>query len=419
MDIMCKKIAIIGNGGAAAECIKALRDNGYNGEIHLLTDSRWPICNPMLTTYYIAGKIGFENLFPYGKDEFYQQNGVEPHIGSPVILLDTEKRLVANRAGFELRYDQCLIASGASPLLPSITGMDSQNIYVLRNVEDAIRLKEALDKKPRKVVIIGASLIGIKLVELFYQAGIEICLADIARNIFTLNAHQECAGIIEDRLMQMGIILRFGAGIRKIEDTPGGIKAYFTEDSETEEADLAVMCTGIRPNIGFINHRQIEVDRGVLVDERMQANITGLYAAGDVSQGKNLLTGRPQIFGLWSSACQQGRTAGRNMAGNLDLFSGTVPHNITHFLGIDFVGIGDVCEYDKMEKRYDGKKFIQIFWRNGLLTGANLVDTINEAGIIKNALIKGLVQTKPTHCNLSSSIPDILMQQILAEAGKG
>jgi hypothetical protein len=80
---------IVGNGCAGAECIKALRESGYRGEIRLLTDSRYPVSNPMLTTYYVSGKIGFDALFPYGRgQEFCLKYGVEAYAESPVGVLD-------------------------------------------------------------------------------------------------------------------------------------------------------------------------------------------------------------------------------------------------------------------------------------------------------------------------------------------
>ena len=339
-----KSMVIVGNGCAGAECIKALRESGYKEKIHLLTDSRWPVSNPMLTTYYVAGKIGFEGLFPYGaSQEFYLKYGVDVYPESPVVALDAEQKVVYAKSGLELKYDKCLIATGATPVLPPIEGIGSDRIYTMRTVEDAIRLKEAMVKMPKKALVIGASMVGIKVMELFYKAGVEVCLADLAQHIFPLSAHPECARIIEERLVQKGIKLRFGAGIEKVEETACGVRAYFKDSAESEEADLLVMCIGVKANTGFIDRKQVAVDRGILVDGYMRTSMPGLYAAGDVAQGKNLLSGESEMIGLWNNARYQGRTAGRNMAGENEFFPGNIPHNITHFMGMDFVGIGE-CE---------------------------------------------------------------------------
>jgi 3-phenylpropionate/trans-cinnamate dioxygenase ferredoxin reductase subunit len=409
-------MVIVGNGCAGAECVKALRESGYKEKIHLFTDNRWPVSNPMLTIYYIAGKIGFDGLFPYG--EFYSKYGVDVYAGSPVVALDAEQKVVYAKSGLELKYDKCLIATGATPILPPVEGLGSDRIYTMRTVEDALRLKEAMAKKPKKALVIGASMVGIKLVDLFYNAGMEVCLADLAQHVFPLTAHPECAQIIEKNLRQKGIKLRLGAGIERAEETTRGVKAYFNNSTESEEAELVVMCIGVKPNTSFVDGKQVALDKGILVDEHMRTNMPGLYAAGDVAQGKNLLSGRSEIIGLWNNARYQGRTAGRNMAGGNEFFSGNIPHYTTHFMGMNFVGIGDVNGYDRMDKKYDGKRFIQLFWKDGLLTGANFLDSFTESGVIKNALIKGLRQKGHS---LSGSLPLIqnqLIKNILLEVEK-
>jgi assimilatory nitrate reductase electron transfer subunit/3-phenylpropionate/trans-cinnamate dioxygenase ferredoxin reductase subunit len=285
----------------------------------------------------------------------------------------------------------------------------------MRTVEDAIRLKEAMTRAPKKALVIGASMVGIKVMELFYKAGVEVCLADMAEHIFPLSAHPECARVIEERLEQKGIKLRFGAGIEKVEETSRGIRGYFEDSTESEEADLLVMCIGVKANAGLVDRMQVAVDRGILVDEHMRTSVPGLYAAGDVAQGKNLLSGESEMIGLWSNARSQGRTAGKNMAGGNEPFRGNIPHNITHFMGMDFVGIGTVSGYDRMEKKYDGETYIQLFWKDGLLAGANFLDSYTGSGVVKNALMKGLRRDGSA---LSDSVPLVqnhLIKNILKE----
>ena len=404
-------------GAPERSVLKPYGKVGTEEKIHLLTDSRWPISNPMLTTYYVAGKIGFEGLFPYGaSQEFYLKYGVDVYTESPVVALDAEQKVVYAKSGLELKYDKCLIATGATPVLPPVEGIGSDRIYTMRTVGDAIRLKEAMTKTPKKALVIGASMVGIKVIELFYKAGVEVCLADLAQHIFPLSAHPECARIVEERLDQKGIKLRFGAGIEKVEETSrGGIRAYLEGSTESEEADLLVMCIGVKANTSFIDRKRVAVDRGILVDGYMRTSMPGLYAAGDVAQGKNLLSGGSEIIGLWNNARYQGRTAGRNMAGKNEFFRGNLPHNITHFMGMDFVGIGNVNGHDRTEKKYDGRRYIQLFWKDGLLTGANFLDSYTESGVIKHALIKGL---RHNGSALSDSLPVIqnqLIKNILLE----
>lgn len=414
-----KGIAIIGNGCAAAECIKKLREKGYSGEIHLFSDNDRPIANPMLTTYFVSGKIDWEGLFPYGKgDEFYHNYQVITHFGSPVVNLDAHNRIIKNKDGFEFSYDQCLIATGASPFLPSIPGIHSNKVFVMRTVDDAVRLKKALQNRPHKALVVGASMAGIKVVEAFHMVGVKVILADLADHIFPLAAHPDCAHIIEKRLLEKGIDLKFGAAITAIEETSGGLKAYFAGNIEPVEADLLVMCIGVRANTGFLDRKQVEIKQGVLVDQQMRTNVPGLFAAGDVAQGRNLLSNEGQIMGLWANARYQGRTAGANMAGVPEFFPGNIPHNITHFLGMDFIGIGDVKQFTRMEKKYDGKRFIQLFWQGDILTGANFLDDYQSSGIIKNQILKNLQVSYKTSQSSLPFIQNLLIRNIFEEVEK-
>jgi len=410
-----QNILIIGNGFASAECIKALRDNGYNGKISLLNDNHWSVFNPMLITYYLADKISFDGLFPFGRgQDFYEKYGVGVYFDSPAIAIDLEDKVVFTQSSKVHKYDKCLIATGARPILPKISGINSDRVFTIRKAEDAIRIKNALRGNPKKALIVGASLIGIKVAEVFYNRGIEVYLSDIAKHIFPLNAHPECAKIIEERLKRRGIQLLFGTEMEKLQETKIGIKTYF-KDKSMIETDLVVICIGVKANTEFIDKKKVAVDRGILIDEYTKTNLKDIYAAGDVAQGKTLIRERFQIIGLLSNARYQGRTAGENMAGKIVPLPKTIPHNIAHFMGIDFVSIGDVSCYERMEMESNGERLIMLFWSDKFLTGVNLLDYYEESGTFKHALIRGLVQKKEVIIDKASLIQTQWIKNLIRE----
>lgn len=408
MDLEPKSIVIVGNGCASAECIKALRENGYSGRIFLFSENNWSVFNPMLITYYLADKIDFDGMFPYGRGEdFYKRYKVDVYFGSPVVAICPKDKVVYTHSGKEFKYDRCLIATGARPIVPSVKGIESERVFQVRTVEDAIRMKIFLSNNPQKALVVGASLIGIKIAEVLYNRGMEVYLLDIARHIFPLNAHPECARIIEERLEQKGIRLRLGTEIEKIKETSRGLKVYL-KDKSVVETDMVVICIGVKPNTDFINGK-IAIDRGVLIDEYTRTSCKDLYAAGDVSQVKTLLGGKSQIMGLLSNARYQGRTAGKNMLGKIEPLPGVIPNNIAHFFGMDFVSIGDIFCYDRIEIRSNGGQFVQFFWKDKLLKGINMLNSYQESGIIKNTMIKGLIQKK----DLLSGNASLIQEQLL------
>jgi NAD(P)H-nitrite reductase large subunit len=379
-------IAIIGNGGAAVRAVKALRNSGYQKDIHLFSDSMHAAYNPMLTTYFIGGKIPLEQCFPFSFGfEFYKRHGVELHLGSPIVELNATTQTIRSANGGTLCYGKCLVATGASPFVPPIPGKDLRRVYTLRTIEDALRLKKIISQGPRKALVVGASMVGIKLVELFLNAGIEVCFADLAKQIFPVAADDGCARLIENQLVQHGVKLRLGEAISAIEETSNGVRAHFSEKEPPEEADFVVLSIGIKPNTGFLDSAQVEIDTGVIVDERMRTSAENLYAAGDTAQSLNLLTGKKEVIALWSNAQYHGRTAGRNMAGGSDSFQGSLPHNITHFMDTVLVCIGDpksegepemACEYDESLYRCTVRQ-------GGKLKSVNLLNSITCAGTLK------------------------------------
>lgn len=411
--LLSQKFAVIGNGIAAVEAIRMMRLHNYQDEIHLFSNETWPAYNPMLTTYYAAGKMDFEAFFPCGSNmDFYHQHHVNLHLGSPVMQLDVQKQKITNESGYELQYDKCLIASGASCFLPPIEGIKSKKVLTVRTIDDSLALKNALQEKPDKVLVVGASMTGIKIVELFLNAGSDVCLADQAHHIFPLAAHPACAEKVEDSLEKMGVKMRLGAAISRIVEQGDGIEAYFADHDLAEKADFIVLCIGARSNMSFVNQDEVATGAGVLVDDHMCTNVENLYAAGDVAQGTNLLTGKKETIALWANARYQGRTAGANMAGVNQTYPGNIPHNITHFLDMDFVGIGDVRNGSREEEIVTKDGYYYLVFNDKGLQGINMFGRFHESGLVKSTMIKRLL----LHNNLPTGnydfSNDLLMQYI-------
>jgi 3-phenylpropionate/trans-cinnamate dioxygenase ferredoxin reductase subunit len=345
----------------------------------------------MLVTYYASGKINFDVLFPYGADKkFFQTYNVKLHLGSPVVKLDALEKVIFNDAGYELSYDQCLVATGAGPLIPPIEGIKNEGVYTVRTVEDAIALKKTLTADNKSVLVVGASMVGIKMVEMYLKNDFTVYFADMADHIFPLSAHENCAIQIENYLIDKGVQLRLGAALNKIEKTTQAFNAYYQNIETPDKVDIIIMCIGVRANLSFIDRNQVDVQAGILVDDYMNTNCEGLYAAGDVAQGRNILSGEKQIIGLWANGRYQGRTAGLSMVDKKEIYRGTVPHNITHFLDIDFVGVGDVKNGDKIFEDFLDDKYCRLVWKNNRLVGINLLNTPEISGILKSYFIKNL-----------------------------
>lgn len=443
-------IAIVGNGGAAAEAVLALRANGYRGELHLFADNEHPPYNPMLGPYLVSGKMPLERAFPFGDAEaFYAANGVTALLGEPVARLDAGARELSTAGGDTYRYENCLVASGARPAVPPITGLrealaapDGRRVFTLQTLDDVLALKLAVDAlltrvpavgvaragtaqapravQPPRAAVVGASFAGVKIAAVLHELGFEVSLVEREASILPVAAHPEAAHLMESQLLAEGYELRLGAALAAVRVAgrgagrgaaakervaPGKVQLDFgalpgaadpsgaggtacEESAARDEVDLLVVCTGNRPALSFLAPGQVDTGTGILVDEQMRSSVPTLHAAGDVSQGINLLSGRHEIIGLWSNARYQGRAAGRSLAGSPSRYPGGMPHNITHVGRMLFASMGCVDDYDKVAISHDRGSWQVRLWREGRLVGVNLLDCCLAAGVMKQAFLR-------------------------------
>jgi NADPH-dependent 2,4-dienoyl-CoA reductase/sulfur reductase-like enzyme len=416
-------IAIVGNGGAAAEAVLALRESGYGGDIHLFADNGHGPYNPMLGPYLVAGKISVEQAFPFGNGAgFYGAHGVTAHLGEPVSRLDCETCELTTAADNGYEYERCLVATGARPAVPPVAGLREalapgtddgagRRVFTMQTLDDALALKAAVDRlrgrpEPARAAVVGASFAGVKIAAVLHDLGMRVSLIEREASILPLAAHPEAARVMEAHLLVEGYELRLGAALAGVEmqadgkvrlnfgalpgaADPGGAGGTACEESAAQkDVDLVVVCTGNRPALSFLVPGQVDIERGILVDEHLRSNVPTLFAAGDVAQGKNLLSGRHEIIGLWSSARYQGRAAGRSLAGAASGYRGGVPHNITHVGRMLFSSVGCVDEYDRVTTSIDGDSWQVRLWQEGRLVGVNLLNCCLSAGAVKQALTR-------------------------------
>ncbi len=383
-------MVIIGNGGAGIAAVKALRSAGFSGEICMLSDTKGPAFNPMLAPYFLKGAIAWDRCFPLAKD-FYNTYQVNCCFGHPVRHMDTASQVIFLADNSVVPYGKCLIATGANPVIPPVPGLaDSSKAFALRTAAHTRALGQEM-ASAKTVVIMGASLVGLKLAEILSKRKVRVVLVDIAPQMFAQGAHPETAALLEAYFKQHGVDTRLGCGIDHLEDTAKGIVCSICE--EAVAADFVAVCTGIRPNMDFLSQSPLVADQAICVDERMQTRIQGIYAAGDVCQGNHLLSGETQWLGTWGNACLQGRTAGLNMAGADKKYLGNIPQHISPIFDWNYAQMGQVnfktndVEIISRGNPFKGPYYLLAF-QNHILAGANLINCTHNAGIIRGLILR-------------------------------
>ena len=390
------KIAIIGFGGAGYCAAEEARKRDPEAVIDVYSDTGLGPYNPMLTTYYVKGAIPYEAMFPYGTlEEARERLNLTVHTNRPVTGLDPATRTLRFADGSQAAYDNILISTGASAVMPPLPGMDLPGVIKMRTVQDAVDLKERLDSgKIRSGLVIGSSWVGIKVVEDLVTRDIPCTLIDGAPWMFYVASFQESAQRVQADLEAKGVTLSFNQMLDHIEQESDGRLTAVTQSGSRFTADLIAVCIGVRTNTGFLKDSGVAMNRGVLVDRRMATNYPGVYAAGDCCEAVDIQSGAHRNIGVWYNAQKQGQVAGANMAGGEMEFDANVLVNLAHYLDYDFISIGDIssCKPEDTVYEYEDSRYYIRGVRDG--SGAikclNVIGSAESNGLLKNIFIKSI-----------------------------
>lgn len=299
-----KKIAIVGFGGAGYNAARAARKYDPDAVIDVYTETDTGPYNPMLTTYFVKGAIDCPALFPFGSLEDIRTNlhiNIFPE--TSVVAMDAGQKRLTLSNNVTQQYDSILISTGASAFMPPIAGIDLLGVFKMRTARDAAALKQELDKGRAKIgLVIGASWVGIKVIEDFDARGMKCILVDGANWIFPTATFEETAQRIHKDLRQKGVELAFGQMLARIEREPDGRLSAVMQSGSRFTADIIAVCIGIRANIRFAIDAGIQAGRALIVDEHMRTSAPGIYAAGDCCEAVDIQTRTPKNIGVWMNA---------------------------------------------------------------------------------------------------------------------
>lgn len=372
----------------------AMRRCGIDGDdIHVFADNSHPPYNPVLGTYLASGATTVGRCFPYGFS-FYKSQRVHAHLGQAVVTLDPTKRVFETTDGGTYRYDQCLVATGASCYVPNLPGVADPGILTVRTLADAIRLKMRLNHGVEKAVVVGASFVGMRVLDVLRSANCHVTLVDAAPHVLPRAAHPCVARRLEEVLRRSGVEVRLSATLESIENVGGYWWVQLPPGQNPLRGNVVILCMGVRPNLSFLRHQETMnltgtlprpalVDVGLLVDDGMATCARGLFAAGDVAQALNILSGRREVIPSYANGRAQGAVAGARMAGRTAAYPGSVPHNVTQVLDRTFFSVGTMGKAQFDVVCNDGEDTIYLGFRDGQLCEANGVGRAEVAGPLR------------------------------------
>ncbi len=375
----------MGNGPAAISAVQAIRSLTDEDAIVLVSKENCPACSLPLTTYYISGKISYDDIF-LCDEGFYQQHKVEFIPGRKAIKVQPNSMSVVLEDGTLVSYDALLVATGASPLIPAIKGIEPSGTLTLRTAEEAKKLLDSV-RGVQTVAIIGTGPIGIQLADALVKQGKMVIIIQRSGQVMRRLLDSGAARILEEKLRAEGIDLRLNEQVSQIEDK-GERKELILTSGDHIEVDVVVLATGVIPNVAPLEGSGVKLQQGALVDEYARTNVGNIYAAGDVAEGVNEISGKPEVNATWTNAVEQGRTAGLNMAGRNVPRRRNLRVNITAPFGLPIASLGSIkSDEASNEVTYAvGENYRKLVFQDGCLVGAILVGDVGDAGLLVNLI---------------------------------
>jgi 3-phenylpropionate/trans-cinnamate dioxygenase ferredoxin reductase component len=306
-------IAIVGASLAGSSAAATLREEGFDGRVVLIgTEPQMPYDRPPLSKSYLRGVTPFEKTL-LRPAEFYRERDIEMRLGTTVTRVDVEKRALALQDGERLDFDQLLIATGGRNKRFPIPGIDLPGVYDLRTVADADRIREAMARGGRAVVV-GMGFIGAEVAAAMRQSGLEVVAVEPFKTPLYRALGEEIGRVVEGLHRDNGVEMILADAVTAFEGA-GQVERVVTRDGRRIECSLAVFGLGIEPVTELVAGTPVRVDNGIVVDDQSRTNVPGIFAAGDVANHYHPVCGRQMRVEHWQNGVKQGAAAARSMLG--------------------------------------------------------------------------------------------------------
>ena len=341
------KVVIVGGVAAGASAAARIRRLNEKAEIVVFERSGYISYANCGLPYYIGDIItDSENLTLQTPESFYNRFRVDVNVHHEVIAINSKDKKVlvknlANGKEFEESYDKLVLAPGAKPSQPRISGMDTENVFTLRTVEDTFRIKEYINaNQPKSAVMAGGGFIGIELAENLRELGMDVTIVQLFKQL-TGNFDPDMASMIHSEMRKHGVKLALGHAVEGFEKKDNGVKVLI-KGQKPLYADMAILAIGVSPDTALAKQAGIELGlfNSIVVNDRMETSLPDIYAAGDAVQVKHYVTGENALISLAGPANKQGRIIADNICGGDSRYLGSQASSILKVFNLTAASTG-------------------------------------------------------------------------------
>jgi NADPH-dependent 2,4-dienoyl-CoA reductase/sulfur reductase-like enzyme/nitrite reductase/ring-hydroxylating ferredoxin subunit len=355
-----ERMVIIGGGAAGFAAAEMLRREGFSGEVTILSaDDSAPYDRPNCSKDYLAGSAP-EEWMPLRSEDFYRQQSIDLQLRTTVTAIDARARHVTLATGASVPFDKLLLATGAEPVRLDVPGADQPHVHVLRSLADS-RAIIAKAKEARCAVVIGASFIGLEAAAALRAREIEVHVVAPERRPLERVLGEGLGDFIRAIHEEHGVIFHLGETAAAIDGQTVSLKG-----GATLRADLVVVGIGVRPRMELGEGAGLNIDRGVVVNEYLETEAPGIFAAGDIARWPDPHAGEHLRIEHWVVAERQGQAAARNMLGQARQFA-DIPFFWSQHYDVPINYVGHASKWDDFQVEGDikARDCLVRFRRNG------------------------------------------------------
>lgn len=376
---------ILGNGAAGISAAKAIRERDKTGSVLMISNEPYSSYNrPMLTKSIMAGlepeQIAVEDA------SWYEQNNIIQLLSTEVSGIDTKEREVSFADGNRIKYTKLIYALGSECFLPPIPGIRKPEVIAIRRIDDTKKIASLLPDV-RNAVVIGGGVLGLEAAWELKKAHVNVTVLELAPQIMGRKLDEGASSMLTSISEGVGISIRTAVNIDAIEgaDKVTGVRLG---DGTSLAADLVIVSCGVRANTKLAGEIDLALNRGVIVNSRMETSCDGIYACGDCAEYDGI------NYAIWPQALEQGKVAGANAAGD-SLEYTTVPAALTfHGMNTALYALGDAGKnpnliYKTVEFKDTGRKqYEKYYFFNNRLCGVILIGDVSKMAEVTQAFEK-------------------------------
>ena len=377
------KIIIIGAGPAGVSTVETIRTYNRDAEIMMLSaEPNLPYSPPAMADHFLTGS----NVHLWRNNDWLQQMDLDYRKGVEVSGIQSDSHLLELQDGSTLNYDRLVIATG-SRLYAPVYGSDMPGVYNFKSLSAAEAIiKQVKSGEAKTSVIVGAGFIGMEIALLLRELGVSVIQVEMLDQVMSSMLDKDTATIALNLMRERGVDVRLDTKAEAFLGT-GSAKAVRLNSGEVLEGDILIAATGVKPNLDFLGDSGIDHKWGIRVDDHLRTNLPDAYAAGDVVEVPDRLTGETYVHAIFPNAVEQGRVVGLNLAGYDTYYEGGERMNSLKHLGLPIMAVG-LKEGDEILQERRNGNLRTIYIKDNRLVGFQLAGDIRAAGILRTLMIQ-------------------------------